>query len=318
MKLYEELKQKLNQKAENIFNSYEENFSSELRIFYDFIEKEGVLRCALIKLENHNFDVESYLSKTEIHRRFIRFPDNESDKVYLCNYLIKKFANKELSCSSMQFIHIASNRSMDARCREISSLYFKPIYDYFHEKIVDNSTMLYLLDKYKHRTEWFYKKRLSMLYNNDTVHGEDNLTLDLQEYLHNQGIDYPFSTPHSPKGRADIVSGVETEDPLVLEIKIFNTGKGYDKAYIRKGLTQAYNYAIDYGKPTGYLLIYNLDKKEIAFEIDEETNFKKIQIGNKIIYIIVVNLFDHGLSASELKKTVPYIIEDDYLKNLEK
>lgn len=317
MKLSEILKQKLNRKAEDVFNSREENFSSELRIFYDFIEKEGILRGALIELENHEFNVESYLARTEIHRRFIRFPDNELDKVCLCSYLMKKFANKELSCLSIQFLNITSNGNIDVRCHEISRLYFKPVYDYFYERIVDNSTMLYILDKYRHRTEWFHKKRLSMIYTQDTAHGEDNLTLDLQEYLHDQGVDFPFSTPHSPIGRADLVSGIDTKDPLVLEVKIFNTENGYDKAYIRKGLTQAYKYAIDYGKTTGYLLIYNVDKKEITFEMDAETDIKKIQIGNKIIYIIVVDLFINSLSASELKKTIPYVIEDAYLKNLE-
>lgn len=98
-------------------------------------------------------------------------------------------------------------------------------------------------------------------------------------------------------------------------MKLFNLEKKYDKAYIRKGLTQAYRYALDFSKPTGYLLVYNLDEKDINFEGNQEV--KSIIIGNKVIYIIVVNIFVSNKTASQMRKPLPYIIEDSYLANFD-
>ncbi|MEN2766841.1 hypothetical protein [Ornithinibacillus xuwenensis] len=227
------------------------------------------------------------------------------------------FAKNELSSLSSLFMHISSSRKIEDRCRIIAEQYFYPLYEYIYERIEDSSTILYLLLRYTFRTEWFHKNRLFTLYESDTKRGEDNLTLDLQEYLHNHGMDYPFSTPHSSSGRSDLVALLETNDPMVLDVKLFNLDKGYDKAYIRKGLVQAYRYALDYGKPTGYLLIYNLDKRNLSFEMNENSHVKTVKMGNKEIYIIVVNLFTDGKSASEIKKPLPYIIEDKYLLNFQ-
>lgn len=172
-------------------------------------------------------------------------------------------------------------------------------------------------DRYRHRTEWFHKKRLFEAYNSDTTNGENILTTDLREYLHDQGIDYPFSETISSSGKPDIIGLVDTSEPSVLEIKLFKQDKKYDKGYIRKGLKQAYQYALDYGKSIGYLLIFNLDEKEIEFENEKKEPIKSIQIGNKVIYIIVVNVFCNTKSASEMRKPLPYLIQDSYLKNIE-
>jgi hypothetical protein len=44
---------------------------------------------------------------------------------------------------------------------------------------------------------------------------------------------------------------------------------------------------------------------------------KTVKIGNKEICIIVVNIYNDGKSASELKKPLPYFIEDKYLLNFQ-
>lgn len=314
MNTNDKIKFQLNNKAENVLNSREENFKSELKIFFDFIKNTPLLNAILIELEQMTFDLDKYLQDGR-HRRFIHFPDNYNEKMSLCLKIMGGFIESKFGALSGVFLNITSSRNPDEITRTIARQYFYPLFIHFYEGIIEQSNMLYLLTRYRYRTEWFHKERLMALFQTDTKHGEDNLTLDLQEYLHSQGIDYPFSTPHSPSGRADLVGLLESADPMVLEVKLFNLAQGYDKGYIRKGLTQAYRYSIDYGKPAGYLLIYNLDSRDINFEGNEVV--KTIILGNKIIYIIVVNIFDNGKTASELKKPLPYIIEDSFLINLE-
>ncbi|GAJ41787.1 MULTISPECIES: hypothetical protein [Anoxybacillaceae] len=314
----ENIKFKLSNRANSVLYAREENFYSEIKIFLDFIKSNSLLSAIIHEIEKLNFDIESYLKGDERrHRRFIEYPNDYIQKIALCYSLMKLFSENKLSVLDTLFLNITPSRSIDDRCRVIAQQYFKPLYEYICEQIEDGSTILYLLLRYKHRTEWFHKDRLFSIYESDTKRGEENLTLDLQEYLHNQGIDYPFSTPHSPSGRSDLVGLIETNDPMVLEVKLFNLEKGYDKAYIRKGLVQAYRYAIDYGKPTGYLLIYNLDKRDLSFEKNDDSPIKSVKLGDKEIYIIVVNLYSDGKSASEIKKPLPYIIDDTYLLNFE-
>lgn len=311
------LRFKLDNKARSVLQSREENFNHEVKIFFDFIRTNDLLNAIHQEIETVVFNLEEYLGNGERHRRFIKFPDNYMEKIALCNNLMKAFADKKLGCLNTLFINIASGNNIDAICNQIAKQYFFPLYEYFCEKIEDSSTMLYLLDRYRHRTEWFHKERLYKSYVEDTTHGEDILTKDLQEYLHSQGIDYPFSTPLSPSGRPDLIGLLECADPLVLEVKLFELAKNYGREYIRKGLTQAYRYALDYGEPIGYLLIYNLDERDISFEKSEEEKVKCITLGDKTIYIIVVNVYNHNKSASQLKKPLPYIIEDSYLKNFD-
>jgi len=311
------LRFKLDNKARSVLQSREENFSHELKIFYNFVRTNNLLNAIHKEIESVEFDLDKYLSNGGAVRRSIMFPDNYAEKIALCNVLMVAFANKELGCLNSLFINITPNNNVNSICNEVAAQYFFPLFECFCERIEDNSTMLYLLDRYRHRVEWFHKDRLYQSYTDNTTHGEDILTKDLQEYLHSQGIDYPFSTPLSPSGRSDLIGLLESADPLVLEVKLFDLDRSYGKEYIRKGLTQAYRYALDYGKPIGYLLIYNLDKRDISFEKLEGETVKNITIGDKTIYIIVVNVFNHHKSASQLKKPLPYIIEDSYLKNLD-
>jgi hypothetical protein len=315
MNTKENLRFKLDNKAHDVLNSREENFSNELKIFYEFMKSSTLLNGILLEVESVNFDLDHYLHENA-GRRSIPFPDKYIDKIALCNSLMKAFANREMGCLSSLFTNMTSSRNVNDICHTISQQYFLPLYKHILEKIENNGNMLYLLDRYRHRTEWFQKERLFTMYKDNTSHGEDLLTKDLQEYLHSQGIDYPFSTPLSPSGRSDLIGLIESTDPLVLEIKLFDLNKGYGKEYIRKGLTQAYRYSLDYGKPVGYLLIFNLDEKDINFENASDEPVKSIRIGDKLIYILVVNLFGHQKSASQLKKPLPYIIEDSYLKNM--
>lgn len=110
-------------------------------------------------------------------------------------------------------------------------------------------------------------------------------------FLFDQGIDYPFSTPTSASGRADIIGEIETDDPLVVEIKIFDRSKSYGKERIKDGFNQIVKYANDYNKDVGYLVIFNMDKAELNFNFTDNSNIfpPSIQFNNKIFYFVVIN-----------------------------
>jgi hypothetical protein len=168
------------------------------------------------------------------------------------------------------------------------------------------------------RTEWFTRKALLYDYKSADKNYEELLEEDLRLFLFDQGIDYPFSTPKSASGRADIVSLINTEDPLVLEIKIYDSAKGYKKERIQSGFAQIVKYAQDYHKETGYLVIFNMDNLEIEIEGKEADNKwpNRYIFNGKTYYIIFVNM-NNEVSASKQgilkKETIPF---DELTKNI--
>ena len=172
--------------------------------------------------------------------------------------------------------------------------YVDPLVYYIHDKLDEGSTVLYLLEKYKKQCEWFEKDRIRKLYDSEESQGfqEEILDKDLRKFLFEQGIDYPFSTPSSPSGEADVVGLLNTDDPLVLEVKIFDRQRSYGKNRVIDGFRQIVSYSNDYHKPIGYLLVFNMDTVEVS--IDTETNnhpaFNRVFFSGKVYFIIFVNI----------------------------
>ena len=83
-----------------------------------------------------------------------------------------------------------------------------------------------MLEKYKRRTEWFTFSNLLEKYSTADKNYEQIFEDDLRLFLFDQGIDYPFSTPKSTSGRGDIIGSIDTNDPLIIEIKIFDRERG--------------------------------------------------------------------------------------------
>ncbi|MBE8997482.1 hypothetical protein IQ274_04445 [Nostoc sp. LEGE 12447] len=197
------------------------------------------------------------------------------------------------------------------RPRLFVSQYIDPLVYYIQDKLDESSTVLYLLEKYKQRCEWFFKEELRKLYEdnqgNPDKQGKQEKVLDkdLRKFLFDQGIDYPLSQPPSPSGEADIVSLLNTKDPLVLEVKIFDrNNNNYGKNRIIDGFKQIVKYANDYNKSIGYLFLFNFDNAEIDIVTNYgNSNFPvRIFFNGKTYFIIIVNIYQFNTkSASQIK-----------------
>jgi hypothetical protein len=118
--------------------------------------------------------------------------------------------------------------------------------------------------------------------------GRGRLDRDLRLFLFDQGIDYPFSQPKSASGQVDVVAGVDGDDPLVCEIKLFDAGS-YGKPYLAKGLQQAVAYAHDYGKTTAYLVIVNLADQHLDLPSDEPGQWPpRLEVTGVTVFMVPV------------------------------
>ncbi len=201
-------------------------------------------------------------------------------------HFVMKFNTYELHDYSL-FIRSDSQETRNGIIEDFIS----PIIYFLHDKLNESNSTIYLLEKYKRRTEWFTKKDLFQQYFSAEKNYEQLLEDDLRLFLFDQGIDYPFSTPKSASGRADIIGEIETDNPLVVEIKIFDREKGYGKDRIKDGFSQIVKYTNDYHKDVGYLVIYNMDKAELNLNFSAGNKIfpPSIAFNNKKFYFVVIN-----------------------------
>jgi hypothetical protein len=177
-----------------------------------------------------------------------------------------------------------------------------PIIDFINDQLDEANLVLYLLEKYKRRVEWFTHGELLARFMSHEGIKEDIFDADLRRYLFDQGVDYPFSKPRTSTGDADIVGMIDANNPLIVEVKYYDGGD-YKKNRILKGFTQIVNYTEQYNKNIGYLVVFNLTAVQINIESDDNTNQfpARVNFNNKDYYIVIVGLnFDK--SASTLGK----------------
>jgi len=278
------------------------DFKDEFIFFFQKISQEP---CLLSIIEN--LISEYPLTIQELERWFKQYPHDRTDyqnKKHKLSYFIRTcqyfYSTNNVPTDDYDLFH--GQKRSDVNQSFLDRM-ITPIVDYLHDCLDEVNTLLYLLEKYKLRTEWFLKNTLKEKYHNvSNKQYEQVFEDDIRLYLFEQGIDYPFSTPKSTSGRADVVSLIDTEDPLVMEIKVFDTEKGYKKERIINGFAQIVKYANDYHKQVGYLVVFNLDNVEIEIE-NKEADKKfpnRVMFNGKTYYIIIVNL-NYDVSASNQK-----------------
>ena len=188
--------------------------------------------------------------------------------------------------------------------------------NFLEYRIGTESDILYLLDKVKRRIEFFDKDRLYEDYLANKGHREDVYDQYVRRYLFDQGVDYPFSQPRSASGAADIVSGLETDDPFVSEIKLYD-GDSYGVAYLAKGFNQAVQYAQDYGKTSAYFLVMNLSDHNLHMPSDEDAQMwpPRLHAAGVTVYMVVIRTKPLPSASKHGKQTTKHVVRGDLIRS---
>jgi hypothetical protein len=239
--------------------------------------------------------------------------ENEVHHSSYCFQILKYFI-KIGNTYNLHTLTLFFARDFEDKKKKIIEEYITPIFYYLHDKLDKSNSIVYLLEKYKKRTEWFTFNQLLEKYSIAEKSYEQIFEDDLRLFLFDQGIDYPFSTPKSTSGRADIIGSIDTNDPLVVEIKIFDREKNYGKNRIIEGFSQIIKYTNDYNKDIGYLVVFNTDKAEIDISLNEKSSIfpPVINFNNKTYFIIVINI-NTGTTASKIGTTEIITINENEL-----
>ena len=186
-----------------------------------------------------------------------------------------------------------------------------PLFDYLTERVGEESSILYVLERYVHLVEWFDRKDLHARAMQDSRKSEDVYDAHLRRFLFGEGINMPFSQAQSASGESDVLTDLDTSDPLVCEVKLFDSDRG--KRHLASGVHQALSYASDYGKQVAYLVIINLSGRPLTLPSDDDTKPwpPRITVAGTLVYLIAVRALPPVASASKLGKPAPVIITRD-------
>jgi len=304
------LRVKIQEWRNRLYKSTYHQFNNNYRFFFKNIESSTFLSSILKDAVGNSANVSEQISNAKKKLETI-YGLRASEIVFKneCNqaaffYLLNQYW-LDSNDNAIELVNNFANggREYDDQQEKFITEYIRPITDYLEDVLDDSSSILYLLEKYKIRTENFLKKSLLLKYQQLEKSYEQLLEDDLRLYLFDNGVDNPFSTPKSASGRADIVGMLDTNDPLVLEIKIVDSDKKYGKQRIIDGFNQVIKYTNDYNKNVGYLVTFVLDNIEfqIANGITDTKWPQRIEVSGKMIYLIFINLFDES-TASKSKK----------------
>jgi hypothetical protein len=195
--------------------------------------------------------------------------------------------------------------------------FLNPFYNYLDAQLHDQEFPLSFLLHYRQKCEWFQRKALFNQWDEGKAIGETILKRHLLEYLHDQGFNI-LVEPASPSGEVDLIAAYSNDKPIILEAKVFSEGEK-SKPHIITGFKQLYTYVEDYQAPSGVLLIYKTCDYDLSVNVaHHRQTIPCVIYNNKLLLLIVVDIFPHEKSASQRGRLKAIeITENDLIQILE-
>jgi len=313
------LKTKLIAWRDRFYSSNLANIDNNYKFFLNKLISDGpILEILMTAVNNYPLDEkdrERY-SEAFLNEEFIDYKSEE----HIASVIFQVLLDLEQKGNNAQHLlyRLGVGGTFDQNFRNWKANFLDQILNYVLDQLEESNFVLYLLEKYKSRTELFMHKDLIKKYKEADSNYEQILDDDLRLYLFDQGIEHPFSTPKTSSGRTDIVGLLDTSTPLILEIKVYDHEKTYKKNRIISGFSQVVKYSNDYNKNSAYLIIFNVENIEIQISTSKENNMfpPVVHFNNKSFYIIIINL-NFDISASKLGKLqVETITEEELIESV--
>ena len=298
------LRVQLQERRNRLYKTGYRTYDGELLYLLQFLDGNQYTHSLLNELEvNTAVDFEQWASEQGI--RNVQFPHSEAGRAKVCYGILKRCASDNNGEEWVKWAWaFSSETNFDAKLRDFTEAVVDPFVNFLHDQIDDGGNVLYLLERFKLKAEWFRRDELYGLYQGDTSVGETSLDRELRASLFEGGVDYPFSQPSSPSGKADIVALLGSDDPLVLEVKVFDPEHSRGKSHLRQGLHQVLRYANDYNQSLGYLVIFNCSDRQLAISPEEALGAEfppRITYSGKTFFIVPIDIHPDMASASKEK-----------------
>ena len=298
-----DLRVRLQQRRNRVHMTDAQHYETELQLFLQFLDSNTYLRALLCTLDtSEEADFEEWKDTAGGHCQ-VTFPPSESARAKLCLGILKECAYDPQESAAINWATCFSHENnVNELINDLNDAVLDPFVNYLDDRIDGTGSVLYLLLRFKLKAEWFRKQELHQLYHDNTGSGEANLDLVLREVLFDGGVDFPFSQPVSPSGRADVVSLDNSDDPLVLEVKVFDPDRSKDKSGLRQGFHQVLRYANDYQQTVGYLVVFNCSDNQLVWPSEDSSHSEfppRVVHDGKTFFLIAIDIGADRESASK-------------------
>ncbi|MEX2411080.1 MAG: hypothetical protein WD607_06850 [Candidatus Paceibacterota bacterium] len=283
---------------------------SNFKQFYNWVNNHPLFSSLIMKLEERedNFIIQIKTIAKEAPGKSRYDPGKCSpstliEHTSMCYQIIKSLSqvNDDIENQHYKFLikcyaGFATGKDyfkLDEALEVIRDLIIDSLYEYLDEEIDFRNSIYLLLLKYKQRSEWFKRNRLSKYASDglENLDGEKALAFNLQEYVLDQGVEF-FVEPTSSSGIADLILRDSHGQYLIIDAKFIKEGSRKSNIIkkLADGFHQVYRYCEDYNEDAGYLVTFNQAESKISLDLDELHGFNYLKFGGKVIYHIFVNL----------------------------
>ena len=302
-----DIKNKLTGRLADLREITSPQYAAECKYFMDFLRSDPYLHSLLETLDS-NTSVDFFEWDFDHEGEwYASLPDTEEGRAKVCHGILQRCVQSDnVNTYLKRGRQFGRQPDSNLVLRQFTDGIIRPLVNYLCERIEDGGNVLYLLDRFKMRCEWFKQEELHEQYVQTPSMGEKNLDKALREYLFDGGIQFPLPQPESPSGKADVIASLGTADPLVLEVKIFDPAKHKSTRNLQGGFQQIWKYVGNYNQSIGYLFIFNCSDKELVIEPTgdlESGRPNRVEFGGKIFFIVVANVNPNIPSASRQSPT---------------
>lgn len=320
--LVQHYRYKLQRRVRKLNAAKLETFHFSLHRFWDWLNEQelflAILEQASSLHDNAEEDAKKIISGNPPQLL------TESMEVAIAYWVIKSCVECQSYETEMHLTQMCRQNSREYKdaCEYFNDIFVEPLYEFLDEQLDDQRAILALLRRYKQSSEWFNRKYLMAIYEEEkerakteskNSRAEKRLALNLYEYLHNQGLMFSIE-PSSISGEADLVAAQESADPVIADVKIFDPDASKNKAYLISGFQQVYQYTLDYNEPFGYLVIFKTCESGLAISSsNQEQSTSFVTLNGKTIFFVIVDLYPHEKSASQRGKLKTYALTENEL-----
>jgi hypothetical protein len=289
------IRYKLQKRVRRLNSASPDHFLYELQRFWVFFDEQAILRGLGSELIARTPSLEPSVETIFNGQVFEGSTEQESAAIGMG--VLRRFSKEDKPDAFYRLV-LSRGGNYGESLDSFRSLYLEPFYEYIDENLDDRNYVLFLLTRYKRRSEWFERDRLYRAWEGDTKRGEKFLALDLYEYLYAEGVDFQIE-PWSVSGEADMVASQSSGTPFIADAKIFNPEKGKGAPYLRQAFQQIYQYTCDHNQPTGYLVIFSTCDKRLSFDLRPAAEpIPRLVLNNKTVFFMDIDLFPHTEPAS--------------------
>ena len=296
------LRVRLQERRKRLYRTNYQAYEAELRYLLQFLNSNQDTRSLITEIDaSPSVDFEQWTADHSVYGE-MKFPESELGRAKVCYGILKQCMGDQSEEKWTHWLYwFTSARDYNTKYRQFTEAVVDPLVDFLQDRIDDRGNVLLLVERFKLQVEWFRREELYSLYKKNTSVGERNLDRELRVSLFEGGVDYPFSQPSSPSGEADIVALLGSDDPLVLEVKVFDPERSKGKGNLRQGFHQVIRYADDYNESLGYLVIFNCSDKTLVVSSNESSEPEvppRITYGGKTFFIVSIDIHPDTISAS--------------------